>query len=301
MSDPLIFPSPGGEAGLIKLGLDQAEADHSISFVASTYSSDDDRVYDGVSRDGIRVVTFSPILKSKIFPLDDIIRFLLHLGNKAMNCPVEIEYAADFGPDRSKPCHFYFLQIRPMPGDSDTSTVSVEGIESNRILCRSAQSLGNGHINNIVDILYVNPEGFSRAQMGAMANEIGRFNADLKAKGRKYLLIGPGRWGTSDRWLGIPVSWSQISEAMIIVEAAYGDFSVAPSFGTHFFQNLISYNMGYLTVEGSNSDSFMDWDWLSQQTVTDESEHVSHLSLKKPLEILIDGRVGKAVVLKPKI
>jgi disulfide oxidoreductase YuzD len=301
MEDPSIMPRPGGDSGLVKLGVEQAEKDGTIAYVGSTYSSDDDRVYDGISRDGIRVVTFAPILKSRIFPLDDIIRFLLRLSHNAMNCPVEIEFAADIGPDKNSPNNFYFLQIRPMAKESDFSNVSIDDIDRRRIICRSVQSLGNGRISDIRDILYVNTENFDRAKMQDMASEVGRFNDAFKEAKKSYLLIGPGRWGTSDRWLGIPVSWSQISSARVIVEAAYGDFSVSPSFGTHFFQNLISSHIGYLTVEHPNAEAYIDWEWLAGQPVADQSEHIRHIVLDRPIEVLIDGRVGKAAILKPEI
>jgi len=300
MSDPEIYPRPGGDGGLIRLGIQQAESDGSIALVGSTYSPDDDRVYDGISRSGARIITFSPILKTKIFPLDEIIRFLLHLGNSALNCPVEIEFAAEIGTDKNKPGDFHFLQIRPMYSENDLSKVSLDNVKSERIICRSSQSLSNGRIGNILDILCVKPDKFSRAAMQDMVQEIGILNDKVKAMDREYLLIGPGRWGTADRWLGIPVLWSHISAAKVIVEATYGDFSVAPSFGTHFFQNLISSNIGYLTVENRGSESFMDWDWLLRQRVIDESEYVYHFMLSNPLEILIDGRIGKAVILKPR-
>jgi CheY-like chemotaxis protein len=298
MSDPSVYPAPGGESGLIRLGLMQAETDRTISLVGSTYLPDDDRVQDGVSRAGVRIVTFAPILKGKLFPLDAIIRFLLQLGSTAMNCPVEIEFAAELATLPKKECDFSFLQIRPMAKDTHFQDISLENIDRQKIICRSEQSLSNGRIVDIQDIVFIRPDSFDRAYMPLMADQVGEFNRTLKAKKKPYLLIGPGRWGTSDRWLGIPVSWDQISSARVIVEAEYGDFSVTPSFGTHFFQNIISSNIGYLTIHGVDKNSFIDWNWLSRQNVSSETEYLRHVTLENPIEVLIDGRIGRAIIIR---
>jgi hypothetical protein len=299
MSDPSVYPVPGGESGLVRLGLMQAEADGTISLVGSTYLPDDDRVQDGVSRNGVRVVTFAPILKAKLFPLDAIIRFLLHLGSTAMNCPVEIEFAADLATLPKKECHFSFLQIRPMAKDTHFQDISIDDIDRKRIICRSEQSLSNGRILDIYDIIFIKPENFDRTYMPQMAEQVGEFNRNFKSRNKPYLLIGPGRWGTSDRWLGIPVSWDQISSARVIVEAEYGDFVVTPSFGTHFFQNIISSNIGYLTVHAVDKNSFIDWSWLSHQKVSSETDYLRHVTLDNPIEVLIDGRIGRAIIIRP--
>jgi CheY-like chemotaxis protein len=299
LSNSSAFPSPGGNSSLIKLGLEQSETDGSIAFVASTYSSDDDRVHGGISRAGIRVVTFAPILKSRIFPLDDIIRFLLQLGSTAMNCPIEMEFAAELEDPEERGNQFHFLQIRPMTRGADINNISLDNIDPQKIICRSEQSLSNGRITTIRDIIYVIPDKFDRARMREMAGQVERFNEKFRDSDKPYLLIGPGRWGTSDRWLGVPVTWNQISAARVIVEAAYGDFAVTPSFGTHFFQNLISSHIGYLTVDNPDLKNFIDWEWLAGQRIAGETEYIRHLTLETPIEILIDGRLGRAVILKP--
>ncbi len=298
MSDPSVFPEPGGETGLVRLSVAAAEADGTLQAVCSTYSPDNDRVYTGCSRPGIRLVTFAPILKAGLFPLAEISDYLLNLGSVGLNCPVEIEFAVNLTPPPGKAKECAFLQIRPMIKDLQFQIVSVEGVTESRIVGRSEQALGNMRDDTIRDVLVVPPDRFDRSKTVEIAEQIGKFNDALRADGRHYLLIGPGRWGTRERWLGIPVSWDQISSARVIVEAAYGDFCPDPSFGTHFFHNLTSFHIGYLTINQSARNGFIDWEWLLKQPTLSETTHLRHLSLPESLEIRIDGRSGRAVILK---
>jgi hypothetical protein len=298
MSDPRVYPKPGGNAGLVRRGIDQAESDGTLAYVGSTYSPDNDRVYDGTNRAGIKMVTFAPILKSRIFPLDEIIRFLLQLGHSAFTTPIEIEFAAELNSQSDHPHEFAFLQIRPMAADTFLDNVDIDQFEADNILCKSDESLSNGRINSINDIVYIRRDTFDRSQMADMAMHVSRLNEYLKKAGRPYILLGPGRWGTADRWLGIPASWDQISGARVIIEATYGDFSVTPSFGTHFFQNLIAFQIGYLTVNKTDANNMLDWEWLESRPISQETEFLRHVSLGEPLEVIIDGRSGKAVILK---
>lgn len=298
MSDPGVFPEPGGEKGLIKLPASHAEKDGTLLPLCSTYSAENDRVYTGSSRSGIRLITFAPILKASLFPLADIVKYLLRLGSSGLNCPVEIEFAVNLNPPPGRPKEFAFLQIRPMIKDVHFETVSVEGIDTTRIIGRSENALGNMRDNSIRDVIVVPPERFDRAKTFEIAREIGTFNEGLRVSGKPYLLIGPGRWGTAERWLGIPVTWEQISSARVIVEAAYNDFAPDPSFGTHFFHNLTSLNVGYFTVNPAAKNGFIDWEWLLKQPVERELKFLRHISLPEPIEIRIDGRSGKGVILK---
>jgi len=292
------FPEVGGEVGLTRLGVGDAEAHGVLQYVGSTYSADNDRVYPGVGRNGARLVTFDPILKTKIFPLAEILQYFLKLGSGAMNVPVEVEFAAEFNPEKGRPNEFRLLQIRPMKVATSFEDVSLDDGDEDRVLCRSDQALGNGWIEDIRDIVFVRNAGFQRENMVRMAEPIGAYNQYFKEQGTPYMLLGPGRWGTSDRWLGIPTRWDQISSARVIVEADYGDFVVEPSFGTHFFQNLITFGIAYLTVNGRSRYSFLDWDWLNGIEPVSENGHIRHVRLGRPLEIRIDGRSGKAVVLR---
>jgi hypothetical protein len=299
MTDPDVVPAPGGEMGLVRLRTEQAVPDGSFSYVGSTYSPDNDRVYDGISREGIKIVTFAPILKSRIFPLDEIIRFLLRMGSSGMNSPVEIEFAAELNSDPDRPDEFGFLQIRPMAADTFLEEISLEQLKKNKIVCKSNQALSNGRNNSIKDIVFIKPDSFDRSQTRIIASQVGEFNSLFRTENKPYMLLGPGRWGTADRWLGIPTKWNQISSARVIIEATYGDFSVTPSFGTHFFQNLIAFQMGYLTVNRTDKNNFIDWDWLNNQPTVRETEFIRHVALDKPIEVIIDGRHGRGVILKP--
>jgi len=300
MNKPAVFPKKGGKDGLVKLKMTESEPYGVLRFVGSTYSPDNDRIYPGVGRKGARIITFDPILKSKIFPLSEILQYLLQLGSRAMNVPVEMEFAVEMSTKKDKPHEFRFLQIRPMLVDSSFEDISVFEDEGKEVFCKSDQALSHGRIDDIRDIVFVKSENFDRANMIHMVDDIAEYNQKFKNKNESYMLLGPGRWGTSDRWLGIPTKWDQISSARVIVEADYGDFVVEPSFGTHFFQNLITFQIGYLTVNSQSKNNFLDWDWLNSIKAVSETEYVRHVRLKRPLNIMIDGRIGKAVVFKPK-
>jgi CheY-like chemotaxis protein len=299
MNNPSVYPEKGGETGMVKLKMTDSEQHGVLKYVGSTYSADNDRIYSGIGRKGTRIITFDPILKSKIFPLDRILHYLLQLGSSAMNIPVEMEFAAEINSVPGKPNEFWFLQIRPMVVEGSFEDISVNDGEFQQIFCRSDQALSNGRIDGVRDIVFVRSDNFKRANMIHMADHVGEYNQKFKEENQPYMLVGPGRWGTSDRWLGIPTKWDQISSARVIVEADYGDFVVEPSFGTHFFQNLITFQIGYLTINKTSEHNFFDWDWLNSIEAVSETEYVRHVRLKQALNILIDGRNGKAVVFKP--
>ena len=298
MENSSVFPKYGGEDGLIKLNMAESEKHGVLKFVGSTYSADNDRIYSGIGRKGTRIITFDPILKSKIFPLDQILQYLLRLGSSSMNVPIEMEFAAEISSDPREPHEFRFLQIRPMLVDTAFEDVSLGDDDDEQIFCKSDQALSNGRFEDIRDIVFVKNDNFERANMVHMANQIGEYNQKFKTRGKPYMLIGPGRWGTSDRWLGIPTTWDQISSAQVIIEANYGDFVVEPSFGTHFFQNLMTFQIGYLTINDSTGKNSFDWDWLNSIKPVSETEYVRHVCLDKPMKILIDGRNGNAIVFK---
>ncbi|MBT8069560.1 MAG: histidine kinase [Gammaproteobacteria bacterium] len=299
MTDPSVFPERGGEVGLAKLNMTDSEKHGVLKYVGSTYSADNDRIYPGVGRKGARIVTFDPILKSRIFPLAEILEYLLELGSGAMNVPVEIEFAAEFTSGSDEFDEFRFLQIRPMMVETSFEDISVYDNDDQQVFCKSDQALSNGRIDGIRDIIFVKPDNFERANMVHMADHVGKYNQQFKDQDSSFILVGPGRWGTSDRWLGIPTKWNQISAARVIIEVDYGDFVVEPSFGTHFFQNLITFEIGYLTINSSSRYNFLDWDWLNSIEAVSETEYLKHVRLDRPLGVQIDGRTGKAVILKP--
>jgi hypothetical protein len=298
MNNSSVFPEVGGEAGLTQLNIIEAEDHGVLKFVGSSYSADNDRIYTGIGRKGPRIVTFDPILKANIFPLGEILKHLLELGSRAMNVPVEVEFAAQIDPESSIPNDFRLLQIRPMKVAHKFEDVSIYDPDDSRVVCRSDQALSNGRINDIRDIVFVRRDNFKRANMIHMADQGGKYNQKLRRENTPYMLVGPGRWGTTDRWLGVPTKWDQISSARVIVEADYGDFVVEPSFGTHFFQNLITFSIAYLTINSSSSYCYFNWDWLNSIDPVSETEYLRHVRVDEPMEVLVDGRIGRAIVLR---
>ncbi|MCD4657279.1 MAG: histidine kinase [Planctomycetes bacterium] len=283
-----------------KFALDVAEKDETLHPVGSVYSQENDAVYDGISRQGVRLVTMSGILKYDLFPLAETMKFLFHLGNTALGTPVEIEFAVNL-KDENMPVHeLGFLQIRPLVVGETKAENTLENVNLDEVICFSNKALGHGFFEDIRDIIYVKPENFNRTLTETIAREVSTINAKLKKEDRTYILIGQGRWGTADRWLGIPVSWSDISNVRFIVETDMQDISVKPSQGTHFFQNITSLGIGYFTVNFGNLGGKLDYDWLNKQKALNETEHVRHVRFKENLRIVIDGSKGTGAILKNK-
>ncbi|HSS79189.1 MAG TPA: PEP/pyruvate-binding domain-containing protein [Thermoanaerobaculia bacterium] len=280
-------------------GLDAAEADGTLSRIGSTYSKENDAIYDGLSRRGTRLVTFSPILKQGYFPLPEILRTLMAAGEEGVGGPVEIEFAVNLSLPPGKPIEFGFLQVRPLALARETEAIEVGPVDPAAVLCRSPRVMGNGRIEGIRDLVVVDFQRFERARSREAAMEIGRLNSRLLAERVPYVLIGVGRWGSRDPWLGIPVTWDQVAGAKVIVEAGLRDLKVTPSQGSHFFQNLTSFNVGYFTVNPDEREGRMDWDWLDAQPAASTAAHVRHLRLVEPLLIKMNGRKGEGVILKP--
>jgi CheY-like chemotaxis protein len=279
--------------------LSAAEADGSLNWVASTWSAENDALYDGIGRQGLRVVSFAPILKSRAFPLTDILELLLDMGGWSMGTPVEIEFAVNLAVPPGQPKEFSLLQMRPMVLNRELEVLNLEEYPREAQICRSRRVLGNGIIRDLRDVLLVNRDRFERARSQETAAEIARFNARLAAENRKYVLVGVGRWGSMDPWLGIPVTWDMISGARAIVEAGFRDFSVMPSQGSHFFQNLNSFLVGYYTVQEEDDESFIDWDWLLAQPAVEESSCIRHLRFEKPVVVMMSGHQNRGIILKP--
>ncbi|WKZ68252.1 MAG: PEP/pyruvate-binding domain-containing protein [Melioribacteraceae bacterium] len=283
---------------LKKYDLTTAENDGSLHYVGSTYSPENDRIYDGLSRNGSRLVTFGPILRNKLFPLPKILELLLDMGTWGMGTPVEIEFAVNMTPDKGKPKEFGILQMRPLVINHEIEELVIDDSNKEEIIAYSTQVLGNGLINDIKDIVYVEYDKFDRAKSRDVAKEVSYFNSKLLEENKPYLLIGVGRWGSLDPWLGIPVTWEQIAGAKVIVESGFKEFSVMPSQGTHFFQNITSFMIGYFTV---NSDKlgYIDWAWLKNQTEIERKVFTKHIKLEKPLLIKMNGQENKGIILKP--
>lgn len=284
---------------LVRLGLDAAEKDGVLQYLASTYSIANDQVYDGITQEGPRIVNFAHILKNEIFPLAKLLSTLLSLGQEAMGNPVEIEFAATFAAATIFPAQFSVLQIRPLVVHDELVPIDLDERKRESALCFSEKVLGNGRIENIRDIVFVKRDGFDMSQTPKIAQEIGKINKSLREEKRPYLLIGPGRWGSSDPWLGIPVKWNQISNAKVIVEAHLAGIFIDPSQGSHFFQNLTSLRIGYFTVPANAELGFVDWSWLDAAKAETQAQYIKHVRLNHPLVVQMDGRKGLGMVIKP--
>ncbi len=279
--------------------LSVAEEDGTLGYVGSTYSRENDAVYDGISRRGMRLVTFAPILKNKLLPLPEVLELLLDLGSRGMGTPVEIEFAVNMGTYPGRPTEFGVLQMRPLVISREFEELSTEKVEPATVLCESFQVLGNGVIDGIRDVIAVDIHRFERAKSRDVAQEVGGLNAKLIAEGRPYLLIGVGRWGTLDPWLGIPVRWDQISGARVIIESGFRDVNVTPSQGSHFFQNLTAFMIGYFTVATDQHGGFVDWDWIFRQMPVEEGTFTRHLRFEHQIVVRMNGHKHKGVILKP--
>jgi hypothetical protein len=294
-------PEDPADAGfdLGRFGLDVAEADGTLAAVGSTYSRENDVVYDGVSRPGVRLVSFAPVLKHGLFQLAAVLDTLLKIGVEGMGGPVEIEFAVNLWPARGAPREFGFLQLRPLALARESADLPIDQLAPERVLCRSGSVLGHGRSEDIRDIVVVDVHRFERGKSAVVARDVARFNAGLVAAGTPYLLIGVGRWGSREPLLGIPVGWDQIAGARVIVEAGFSDFRVTPSQGTHFFQNLTAASVGYFTVNPEAGEGFVDWAWLAAQPAVAATEFVRHLRLARPILVEMDGRKSEGVIAKP--
>jgi CheY-like chemotaxis protein len=294
-------PPPGGwpeEGPLVRLSLADAERDGTLDAVASTYSAPNDRVYDGIGRPGVRLVTFAPILKHRVFPLAEVIQELLILGMAGTRLPVEIEFAATRPDERDGTAEVGFLQLRPLASNREDLDVEVEEIPRESTFCRSPAVLGHGRVP-LRDWVVVDRGRFDRARSSSCAEAVARFNQRLSREGRPYGLVGVGRWGSTHPWLGIPVKWEDISGARVIVEAGFRDFRVAPSQGTHFFQNLVALNVGYFTVNADLGEGNVDWEWLMEQPRLESLGCVHLLRFEDPAVAIMDGRERLGVILRP--
>lgn len=281
-----------------RFGLDVAEADGTLALLGSTYSPENDAVYDGLSRQGPRLVTFAPILKHQLFPLAAILDHLLELVGWGVNAPVEIEFAVNLSPPEGQPREFGFLQMRPLALSHEEEEIDLGHIDADDLVCQSAHVLGNGRIE-VRDLVVVDYSRFERSNSADVAQEVCRFNAELMGEGRPYVLVGVGRWGSREPTLGIPVNWEDVAGARAIVESGFRDLQVTPSQGTHFFQNLTSFNVGYFTVNDQLGHAFVDWDWLARQPAERETGSVRHLRFEETVVVSMDGRKGEGAIVKP--
>jgi CheY-like chemotaxis protein len=283
----------------VRFGLTDAEEDGTLHAVASTYSRDNDAVYDGMSRPGARIVSFAPVLKHELFPLAPILQQLARVGEDALGQPVEIEFAVSLPPDSRAASEFGFLQIRPLVLSREGEELRMGDVHAADLVCRSAMVLGNGRIQNLYDVVVVDFHRFERGRSHEVAKAVAHFNRKLGLDNRPYLLIGVGRLGSNDPWLGIPVEWDEISGARVIVEAGFRDFRVIPSQGSHFFQNLMAFQVGYFTVNPDAGEGSVDWEWLGKRPAIEERDCVRHLRFDESLLVVMNGKAREGMIFKP--
>lgn len=285
---------------IAKIKVQDAAATGALRYMVSTFDYIDQMIRDSEYGDGRRVVTFANVLQHKVYPLAEIADFMLQKGQAEMGRPVEIEFAGMIDVNGDKKGNIYWLQIRPIIDRKELVDESILSIPDSDVILRSNTALGHGNIENVDTIVYVRPENFNSSNNSLIAREIEKINRNFTAQGESYILVGPGRWGSSDTALGIPVKWPNISQAKIIVESSLSNYRIEPSQGTHFFQNLTSFGVGYFTINPSSSDGIYDIDYLDSLPAVYESENVRIVKFDQPLAIGINGRKGVGVVAKPK-
>jgi hypothetical protein len=287
----------GGEmASLSTLPLSAAEKDRKFAMLASTWDVEDLRFVPGAAGRGPKVINLANILKYDALPFAQAISMVLEIGSRSMGTPVEIEYSLNLDEPGEKPA-LYILQLKPLIHLEAKVKVEVPEVVSKDSFIYSEKSMGNGRDQRLTDIVWVDPDLFDRSKTNEMSSEIGMLDAELKAQGRQYVLVGPGRWGTRDHWLGIPVTFSQISRAKIIAEVDLKDFVVDSSLGSHFFHNLTTMDIGYLKVSARGRD-FIDWSWLKSLKPAMVTDHCRWTRLDRPMDVRMDGRNSRASILK---
>ncbi len=279
--------------------LNFSEEDGTLGYVGSTYIHENKAVYDGISRKGIRIVSFAPVLKNKIFPLPEILELLLEIGSWGMGTPVEIEFAVNMSNSKNEPHEFALLQMRPLVLTSELEELEIENYPNENLICQSDQVLGHGVTKDITDIVLVDIKKFERSKTADVAKEISEFNSKLNSENRQYLLVCVGRLGSLDPWLGIPVKWEQISGAKAIVETGFLDFDVTPSQGSHFFQNLTSFMVSFFSIYSKDKNTWLNWDWLLNLQSVENKTYTKHIRLQEPITVKVNGQKNKGIITKP--
>ena len=293
------IPSTDDGINIPRIDIKDANNDNALRYLASTYDHTNNILRDGIMSQGKRVITFAGILQHNIFPIAEILTTLLDLCQREMNNPIEIEFAVNLETPAGTPRIFNFLQIRPIVHTSEIFNINIDNIKPEETIIVSQSALGNGVIKDINDLVYVKPESFIASQNNNIAATIENLNSAFTKQGIGYVLVGPGRWGSTDPWLGIPVKWAQISAARLIVESGLKNYRIDPSQGTHFFQNLTSFGVGYFTINPYINEGYYDVDYLNRMKVVYEDSSIRHIRFEKPLQIMIDGRKHKGAIMKP--
>ncbi len=284
---------------LKKLTLKEADADGSLKFITSTYDPYDMIIRDGYYPGGRKILSFVNVLQHDVFPLSSTLDQLLQIGQKEMGRPVEIEFAINMNKQNPHIATFYLLQIRPIVDNKEVMNEDLSVIKQEDTILSSTSVLGHGIINDVQDVIYVKTGAFNAANNQLIAYDIEKMNRKFTGTETNYVLVGPGRWGSSDPWLGIPVKWPHISNAKVIVECGLENYRVDPSQGTHFFQNLTSFGVGYFTINPFKGEGWFDEEYLNQLPAVEETEYLRHVRLKAPIVIKMDGKRSLGVVMKP--
>ncbi len=284
---------------LVKLSVKDADADGSLKYIVSTYDPYDQIIRDGYYPGGRKILSFVNILQHDVFPLAETLDQILAIGQQEMGRPIEVEFAVNIDPADHTKAAFYLLQIRPIVDNKEIMDEDLSLVRDEDTVLTSKSVLGHGIINNVHDIIYVKTGVFNSSNNQAIAYEIEKMNQAFTAQEKGYVLVGPGRWGSSDSWLGIPVKWPHISNARVIVECGLENYRVDPSQGTHFFQNLTSFGVGYFTVNPFKGDGWFDEDYLNALPAVEETRFLRHVRFNDPLVIKMDGKKSLGVVLKP--
>lgn len=275
--------------------LDAARSDDTLRHLVSSYDRQSDRLYPGQALEGPYVLDFAPLLTLGEAPINDLVRRVLDLATKDLETPVELEFAANLGRKKATPARFGLLQVRPMMVSDEEVDLSSDELEGPKVLLSSSRAMGNGRRDDLCDIVYVKPDSFQANATRQIAKEVGQLNRALMESGRHYILIGFGRWGSSDTWLGIPVEWGQITGARVIVEATQPQMNPDLSQGSHFFHNLISFRVLYLSVQHQHRNP-IDWEWLGKQQTIASTKYVEHVRTDRPLTVRADGRSRRGVI-----
>ena len=284
---------------ILKMKVKDADKDGSLNYIASTYDPYDQVIRDGIYDGGRKIISFCGVLQHGVFPLPKLMQMSMKYGAESMRRPVEIEFACNINNDRTG--EFYLLQMRPIVDSKQVLDEDLASIDDSACLLRSHNSLGHGISEDVVDVVYIKTDdNFTAANNPRIADEVERINRKFVAEGKNYVLVGPGRWGSSDYWLGIPVKWPHISAARVIVEAGLANYRVDPSQGTHFFQNLTSFGVGYFTVNTYKNDGIYQKELLDAMPAVEETQYVRHVRFDRPLRIMMDGMKQEGIILLPK-
>ncbi|TFH38215.1 MAG: hypothetical protein E4G95_04110 [Bacteroidia bacterium] len=292
-------PSVDDGINITKIPVKEITNESCLRFAASKYDHQNNIIRPGITGTGKTIITFDNVLKHKVFPLPEILETLMDVGMKEMGNPIEIEFAANLEMPVGMPKIFNFLQIRPIVDNDQSQIINIDNILNSDSIIISESALGNGMLKGLQDIIYIRPESFKAANNEKIVSILDNLNNKFVKSARNYILIGPGRWGSTDPWLGIPIKWQHISQARVIVESGLPNYRIDPSQGTHFFQNITSFRVGYFTINPFINDGFYDIDFLRTYGSVYEDEYLRHIHFESPLKVMIDGRIHKGVILKP--